>query len=63
MLPNLQNVPTPTTDCGISLSKCQITAGFYTPGERAPGMHWIGGWVDPRAGLDDMEKRKILTLQ
>jgi hypothetical protein len=27
-----------------------------TPGERAPGTHWIGGWVGPRAGLDDMEK-------
>jgi hypothetical protein len=26
------------------------------PGERAPGTHFIGGWVDPRAGLDDMEK-------
>jgi hypothetical protein len=26
------------------------------PGERAPGPHWIGGWVDPRVGLDDMEK-------
>jgi hypothetical protein len=21
-------------------------------GERAPGTHWIGGWVGPRAGLD-----------
>jgi hypothetical protein len=28
----------------------------FTPGERARGTHWIGGWVDPRAGLDDMEK-------
>jgi hypothetical protein len=28
----------------------------FTPGERAPGIHWIGGWVDPRAGLDDVEK-------
>jgi hypothetical protein len=36
--------------------------GRFTPGERAPGTHWIGGWVDPRAGLDDVEKRKILTL-
>jgi hypothetical protein len=27
-----------------------------TPWERAPGTHWIVGWVDPRAGLDDMEK-------
>jgi hypothetical protein len=32
------------------------------PRERAPGTHWIGGWVGPRAGLDDMEKRKFLTL-
>jgi hypothetical protein len=28
----------------------------FTTGERAPGTHWIGGWVGPRAGLDDMEK-------
>jgi hypothetical protein len=34
----------------------------FTPGERAPGAHWIGGWVDHRAGMDDMEKRKFLTL-
>jgi hypothetical protein len=26
-----------------------------TPGERAPGTHWMGGWVDPTAGLDDVE--------
>jgi hypothetical protein len=37
--------------------------GRYTPGERAPGTHWRGGWVDPRAGLDDVVKRKFLTLQ
>jgi hypothetical protein len=30
--------------------------GRFTPDERAPGSHWIGGWVDTRAGLDDMEK-------
>jgi hypothetical protein len=24
----------------------------FIPGERAPGIHWLGGWVDPRAGLD-----------
>jgi hypothetical protein len=23
---------------------------------------WVRGWVDPRAGLDDVEKRKFLTL-
>jgi hypothetical protein len=32
------------------------------PGERAPGTHWIGDWVCPRAGLDGVEKRKCLTL-
>jgi hypothetical protein len=32
----------------------------FTSGERAPGTHLIGGWVDPRAGLDDMEKWKFL---
>jgi hypothetical protein len=35
----------------------------FTLEERAAGAHWIGGWVDPRAGLDDMEKGKFLTLQ
>jgi hypothetical protein len=34
----------------------------FTPGERAPRTHWIGGWVDPRAGLDDVEKRKLFIL-
>jgi hypothetical protein len=32
------------------------------PGRFTPGTHWIGGWVDPRAGLDDLEKRQFLTL-
>jgi hypothetical protein len=33
--------------------------GRFTPRERAPGTHWIGGWVGPRAGLDAVVKRKI----
>jgi hypothetical protein len=32
------------------------------PEKEPPGTHWIEGWVDPRAGLDDMEKRKFLTV-
>jgi hypothetical protein len=34
--------------------------GRFTPGERAPVTHWIGSWVDPRAGLGNMVKRKFL---
>jgi hypothetical protein len=30
--------------------------GRFTPGEKAPGTHWIGAWVDY------LEKRKFLTL-
>jgi hypothetical protein len=36
--------------------------GPFTQLETAPGTHWIGGWVGPRTGLDDMEKRKSLPL-
>jgi hypothetical protein len=32
------------------------------PPERALDTHWIGDWVDPRVGLDDVEKRKFFTL-
>jgi hypothetical protein len=28
----------------------------FIPGERDPDSHWIGGLVDPSAGLDDVEK-------
>jgi hypothetical protein len=31
-------------------------SGHFTPWERVPGTHWIGGWVGPKVGLDDMEK-------
>jgi hypothetical protein len=34
----------------------------FTPGETAPSTHWIGGRVEPRAGLGDMEKLKFLIL-
>jgi hypothetical protein len=35
--------------------------GRFTPGKTAPGSHWTGGCVDPKTGLDDMEKKKFLT--
>jgi hypothetical protein len=34
----------------------------FTPVERAPGTHWLGGCMGPRAGLDNVKKRKFLTL-
>jgi hypothetical protein len=32
---------------------------LFAPGERVCGTHPKGGWLDPEAGLDDMEKYKI----
>jgi hypothetical protein len=33
--------------------------GRFTCRERAPGTHWIGGWMGLRAVLDAVLKRKI----
>jgi hypothetical protein len=33
--------------------------GSFTPGERAPLIHWTGGWVGPRTGVDTVAKREI----
>jgi hypothetical protein len=35
--------------------------GRFTSGESAHSTNWIGGWVGPRAGLDNVEKRKLLA--
>jgi hypothetical protein len=32
------------------------------PGEKDPGTHWKGRWMDFTTGLDDVEKRKFLAL-
>jgi len=29
------------------------------PREKDPGIHWIGDWVGPKAGVDTVLKRKI----
>jgi hypothetical protein len=41
----------------------QLHAPAALTRKRAPGTHWIGGSVGPRAGLDVMEKRKILPCR
>jgi hypothetical protein len=35
--------------------------GSFTPRERAPGTHWIGGWVGPRAVLCKRRWREKFT--
>jgi hypothetical protein len=42
----------------------EVSAQLHAPGrftaeERAPGTHWIGGWMSPRAVLDVVAKGKI----
>jgi hypothetical protein len=49
-------------DLGIKWRRVPSRPCSFTPRERAPGTHWIRGWVDPRAVLDAVEKRKYLTL-
>jgi hypothetical protein len=34
--------------------------GRFNPGERTPGIIWIGGWMGSTTGLDDVEMRKIV---
>jgi hypothetical protein len=40
----------------------QLHATTALPQGKSPSTHWIGGSVNLRAGLDDAEKRKFLTL-
>jgi hypothetical protein len=44
----------------------RVSGQFHSPAalppEKAPGTHWIGCWVGPRASVDDVEKRKFLIL-
>jgi hypothetical protein len=35
----------------------------FTPGKKAPGTHCIGGWVDPRTGLEAEARGKILRFR
>jgi hypothetical protein len=39
-----------------------VSSDRFTPGKKAPGARWIRDWVCLRAGLDDVEKRKIFCL-
>jgi hypothetical protein len=39
----------------------QLHAPAALPPGKSPFVHWIGGWVVPRAVLDAVVKRKILS--
>jgi hypothetical protein len=34
----------------------------FDPWKRAPGNHWVGGWVGYRAGLNPVEERNLFTV-
>jgi hypothetical protein len=40
----------------------QLHASEVLPPGKEPRYPWIGCWVGPRVGLDDIEKRKFLIL-
>jgi len=40
----------------------QLHVPAAIPSENDPGTHWIGSWVDPRAGLDMVVETKIPSL-
>jgi hypothetical protein len=46
---------------GVVSGQRHAQAPFY-PGGRTPGTHWVGGWVDPKAGLDIEARGKILLI-
>jgi hypothetical protein len=39
-----------------------LDVGTLYTREIAAGTQWVGGWLDPRAGLDAIKKTKILLL-
>jgi hypothetical protein len=45
---------------GGELSASSSCSFFHR--EKGPGIHCVGGWVSPRAGLNEVEKRQLLTL-
>ena len=47
----------------LSGSEClALCFGHFIPPGRNPNIHWIGGWMVPRAVLDTLENTKSLSL-
>jgi hypothetical protein len=50
-------------DSALVEGECSASRpGHFNLEKMAPGTHYIGGWVDSTAGMDDMDKLKILAL-
>jgi hypothetical protein len=45
---------------GTRYGECSASnIGIFTPGKQP---HFIRGWMSPRAGLEDVQMRKMFTL-
>jgi hypothetical protein len=49
-------------DHGSNRRVVSFGPGRFISGEGALGNHQIGDWMGSRAGIDDLEKRKFLSL-
>jgi hypothetical protein len=45
----------------LTLVVCLVLRLLYSWG-KSPGTNFIGGWLGPRAGLDDVEKKHLTLL-
>jgi hypothetical protein len=41
---------------GEGICRLQVSSQLQAPAVLPRGIHWIGEWVGPRAGLEEMEK-------
>jgi hypothetical protein len=56
-----KGVPLHAMEANVMGGEVSVTPRpHFTPWERTPNIHWIGGWVGHRAGLDAGARRKIL---
>jgi hypothetical protein len=41
----------------------EVRGELYALANSSPGTHWTGGWVGPRTGLENVERRKVNDLK
>jgi hypothetical protein len=46
----------------VFLTLAQVGVLSFKPRRNSPDANCIGGWMGPRSGMDDVERRKILPL-